>query len=96
MELQYNEPLYREKLEPTTFSPLAIVNVGKKPRYNKSSFKRTNFPSPLAIRYIEVPLYYISRGMLQAEINVKDVLHCWEEFHAINCKQRETTEENRS
>ena len=28
----------------------------KKPRYNDSSLQRTNFASPLALRYIEVPL----------------------------------------
>ena len=58
MELQYNEPLYDEVLETTVFFAPVIVNVGK---------KIFVFASPLAIRYIEVPLYYISRGMLQAE-----------------------------
>ena len=28
----------------------------KEPRYNKTSLKRTNFASPLALRYVEVPL----------------------------------------
>ena len=29
----------------------------KEPRYNKTSLKRTNLTSPLALRYVEVPLY---------------------------------------
>ena len=29
----------------------------KEPRYNKTSLKRTNFASPLALRYVEVSLY---------------------------------------
>ena len=28
----------------------------KNPRYNETSLQRTNFASPLALRYIEVPL----------------------------------------
>ena len=30
----------------------------EEPRYNESSFQRTNFAIPLALRYVEVPLYY--------------------------------------
>ena len=30
---------------------------GNPPRYNETSVQRTDFASPLALRYIEVPLY---------------------------------------
>ena len=30
----------------------------KEPRYNETSLKQTNFASPLALYYIEVPLYH--------------------------------------
>ena len=30
----------------------------KEPRYNETSLQRTDFASPLALRYMEVPLYH--------------------------------------
>ena len=30
--------------------------IGEKPRYNETSFQRTNFASPLGLSYVEVPL----------------------------------------
>ena len=58
-EHRYKEPLYNEV--PGMTNNFLYLNdskiYGQEPRYNETSLWRTNFVSPLALRYIEVPLY---------------------------------------
>ena len=59
VEPRYNEPLYNEVLRMTIdflYSSNSKIDE-KEPRYNETSFYRTNFASPLALRYVEVLLY---------------------------------------
>ena len=59
VEPRYNEPLYNEVLRLTNdfLYPSNSKIDEKEPRYNETSLYRTNFASPLALRYVEVPLY---------------------------------------
>ena len=59
VEPRYNEPLYNEVLRMTNdfLYPRNSKIDEKEPRYNETSSWRTNFASPLALRYVEVPLY---------------------------------------
>ena len=66
-EPRYNEPLYNDVLDITNdfLYPSNSKIYEKEPRYNETSLERTNFGSPLALRYIEVPLYdvcFLNRG----------------------------------
>ena len=59
VEPRYNEPLYNE-VPRTTIDFLYPSNSKidkKEPRYNETSSKRTNFASPLALRYAEGSQY---------------------------------------
>ena len=55
---RFNEPLCNNVLGLTNDIPRPSNSkiYGKEPRYNETSFKWTYFASPLAHRYIEVPL----------------------------------------
>ena len=59
VEPRYNEPLYNEVLRMTNdfLCPSDSKIDEEEPRDNETSFQRTNFASPLALRCIEVPLY---------------------------------------
>ena len=53
----------------------------KGPRYNKTSLKRTNFASPLALRYVEVSLY---------QLRTQFYVSCWRRdrhFYVIGATQ---------
>ena len=52
VEPRFDEPLCNEVLGITNdiFQPSNSVMYGKEPRYNEPSIRRTNFPSPLALR----------------------------------------------
>ena len=58
VEPRYNEPLCNKVLSITNdFLYPSNSNIyEKEPRNNETSLQRTNFASPLALRYIEVPL----------------------------------------
>ena len=59
VEPRYNEPPYNEVLRMTNdFLYHSNSKIDEKePQYNETSSKRTNFASPLALRYVEGPLY---------------------------------------
>ncbi len=59
MEPRFNEPLYSKDLDITNdiLRPSNSKMYEKVPRYNETSLQRTNFVTPLALRYIDVPLY---------------------------------------
>ena len=59
VEPRYNEPLYNEVLRVTNdfLYPSNSKIDEKEPLYNETSLYRTTFASPLALRYVEVPLY---------------------------------------
>ena len=59
VEPQFNEPLYSEVPGITNdfLYPSNSKICGKEPRCNETSVQRTNFASPLALRFFEVPLY---------------------------------------
>ena len=60
MEPRFNEPLYNEVPGVTNDIPRpsnSKICAGKEPRCNKTPSQRNYFVSPLALRYIEVPLY---------------------------------------
>ena len=58
VEPRYDEPRYNEVLFFTNdFLYSRNSNIYLGPRYNETSLYRTNFASPLALRYIDVPLY---------------------------------------
>ena len=59
VEPRYNEPLCNEVLRMTNdfLYPSNSKIDEKEPRYNETSSKRTNFASPLALRYAEGSLY---------------------------------------
>ena len=61
LESGYNEPLHIKVIGITNsfLCPNNNKMYGKEPQYSKTSLARTNFPSPLALCYIEVPLYDI-------------------------------------
>ena len=54
VELLYNEVL---RMTNDYLCPSNSKIDEEEPRYNETSFQRTNFASPLALRYVEVPLY---------------------------------------
>ena len=59
VEPRYNEPLYNETLRMTNnflYPSNSKINE-KEPRYNETSLQRKHFASPLALRYVEIPLY---------------------------------------
>ena len=59
VEPRYNEPLHNETLRMTNdflYPSNSKINE-KKPRYNETSLQRKHFASPLALRYVEIPLY---------------------------------------
>ena len=56
MEPRYNEPLYNEVVDMTNNfrDPSNSKIYEREPRYNEASIQRTNFASPLVLRYIKV------------------------------------------
>ena len=61
MEPRYNKPLYSKVLGITNdfLHPRNSKIYGKEPGYNQTLLKRTNnFASPLALCYINLPLYF--------------------------------------
>ena len=63
MEPRYNEPIYNEVLGITKdfLYPSNSKIYETEPRYNKTLPQRTNFASPLALRYIEGSLYMMTK-----------------------------------
>ena len=59
MEPRYNELLYNEVLDITNdfLCSSDSKTYGKETLYKETSLWKTNFASPLALYYIEVPLY---------------------------------------
>ena len=58
VEPRFNKPLYNEVLSTTNdfLYPSNSKIYGKEPPCNETSLQRTHVASPLALRYIEVPL----------------------------------------
>ena len=71
VEPRFNKPLYNEVLSITNdfLYPSNSKIYGKKPRCNGISLQRTHVASPLALRYIEVPLQLTIRWLAQTRIN---------------------------
>ena len=59
MEPRYNEPLHNDVLGITNDFPYTSYSkmYENSPGFNETSVQRADFASPLALCYIEVPLY---------------------------------------
>ena len=91
VEPQYKKPLYKEVLRMTIdfLYPSNSKIDEKEPRYKETSFYRTNFASPLALRYVEVPLYKLKTQFLCLLLEMgPTVLRHWsnaEERQYLHC-----------
>ena len=58
VETRYNEPIRRRPRynDDLLYPSHDVIHFGKEPRYHDTLILRTNFASPLALRYIEIPL----------------------------------------